>query len=164
MKVLVGYQSVSGNTKKVAEAIYSEIEGEKEIRNIKEIVSLNGYDLVFLGFPVHAYGPDKKARRFLETHTNGKNIVLFITHAAPEGWHELPEWLGRFEEAAVGANIMGRFDCQGELAKGVKFLMKMIPGKARAQAKIDNSEGQPDEIRLDAARIFTREMMTKAAA
>ena len=48
MKVLVAYKSVTGNTKKVAEAIFNEIEGEKEIKNLKEIKGIEGYDLAFL--------------------------------------------------------------------------------------------------------------------
>jgi flavodoxin len=164
MKVLVTYQSSTGNTRKVAEAIYGEIDSEKEIKDYREVESLDGYDLAFLGFPIHAYGPDKKARRFLETKTKGRDIVLFITHASPEDWHELPEWLEKFKDAAEGANILGLFDCQGELARGVKFLMRMMPGKPRAQAKIDNSEGQPDLTRLDAARVFTRDMMARSTA
>ena len=68
MKVLVGYMSKTGNTKKIAEAIYNEIEAEKEIKSLEEVNSLDGYDLAFLGFPVHAYGPDKKAYRWLLVH------------------------------------------------------------------------------------------------
>ena len=53
-KVLVAYMSKTGNTKKVAEVIYDEIQGEKEIKTIEEVESLNSYDLAFLGFPIHA--------------------------------------------------------------------------------------------------------------
>jgi len=158
-KVLVAYMSKTGNTKKVAEVIYDEIQGEKEIKTIEEVESLNSYDLAFLGFPIHAYGPDKKARKFLETRTNGRKIALFITHASPEDWHELPEWLDKFNSAAAGSNIVGRFDCQGRLGKGIKFLMSIIPGKVRTQAKGDESQGQPDATRLERARVFAREMM-----
>ena len=159
MKVLVAYMSKTGNTKKVAEAIYGEIRREKEIKTIEEVKSLNGYDLAFLGFPIHVYGPDKKTKRFLETHTNGRKIALFITHASPEDWHELPEWLDKFNSVSAGANIVGRFDCQGQLAKGAKFFMSIIPGKLREQAKMDDSLGQPDETRIERARVFARDMM-----
>jgi flavodoxin len=69
MKVLVAYMSKTGNTRKVAEAIYEEIERDKEIKRVKEVKDLEGYDLAFLGFPVYNHGPDKKARRFLERQT-----------------------------------------------------------------------------------------------
>jgi flavodoxin len=92
LKMLVTYMSKTGNTKKVAEAIYGEIECEKEIKPSDEVNSLDGYDLAFLGFPIHSFGPDKKAKRFLEEQTKGKRIAFFITHASPEDHEALPEY------------------------------------------------------------------------
>ena len=165
MRVLVGYMSKSGNTKKVAEAILDEIGGEKEIKKLDHINDLEGYDLAFLGFPIHGFGPDKKARKFLEKQCNGKKIALFITHASPEDHEELPGFLAKFREAATGADLVGMFDCQGELAKGVKFVMSIHPNsKLRAWAKIDDSKGQPDAARLEKARVFAREVMEKTGS
>ena len=64
-KVLVAYMTATGNTKKVAEAIYGEVTAEKDIKPIAEVESLGMYDLAFLGFPTHGYGPDKKATEAL---------------------------------------------------------------------------------------------------
>jgi hypothetical protein len=51
------------------------------------------------------------------------------------------------------------FDCQGQLAKGIKFIMSIMPNREiRAMAKRDNSQGQPDAARLDRARAYAREM------
>jgi flavodoxin len=52
-RVLVAYMTSTGNTKKIAEAIYSEIATEKEIKPVREVQNLEGYDLAFLGFPTH---------------------------------------------------------------------------------------------------------------
>jgi hypothetical protein len=52
-KVLVAYLSQTGNTKWVAEAIYYAIPEPKEIKPIKEMSTLEGYDLSFLGLPMH---------------------------------------------------------------------------------------------------------------
>jgi flavodoxin len=164
MRVLVAYMSKTGNTKKVAEAIFGEIREEKEIKRIDEVDSLEGYDLAFLGFPVHALGPDKKAKAFLERHTKGNKVVLFITHASPEDHEELPSFLAKFRDAAAGADLLGMFDCQGQLAAGVRFVMRIHPNaKFRAWAKEDNSRGQPDAARLERARVFAREIMAKAS-
>ena len=163
MKFLVAYMSKTGNTKKVAEAIYREIEGDKEIKRVEKVKDLEGYDLAFLGFPIHAYGPDKKARRFLESHTEGKRIALFITHASPEDHEELPGYLAKFKDAVAGATLVGMFDCQGELAKGIKLLMSVQPDpKQRLWAKTDDSQGQPDATRIERARHFAKETMEKA--
>ena len=76
MKVLVAYMSRTGNTKKVAEAIYGAIPQPKEIKRVEDVTSLEGYDLAFLGFPMHAFGPDKQVKKFLETHVKDRAIAL----------------------------------------------------------------------------------------
>jgi flavodoxin len=152
--------SKTGNTKKVAEAIYGEIACDKELKRVESVKDLEGYDLAFLGFPIHIYGPDKKAKRFLESQTEGKRIALFITHASPEDHEELPGYLAKFKDAVAGATLVGMFDCQGELAKGIKLLMSVQPDpKQRLWAKTDDSQGQPDATRIERARVFARKTM-----
>jgi flavodoxin len=161
MKVLVAYMSSTGNTKKVADAIYGEIDCEKEIKPISEVNDIGGWDLAFLGFPVHGYGPDKKTTKIIEgLCTKGRKVALFVTHAAPENEPDVQGWMEKFKQAAAGAELVGFFDCQGQLAKGVKFIMKIAPNKEmRSQAKRDNSAGQPDQARLEKARVFARNTM-----
>jgi menaquinone-dependent protoporphyrinogen IX oxidase len=163
MKVLVTYLSKTGNTKKVAEAIFEEINEEKEIRKIDEVESIEGYDIIFLGLPIHQMGPDKKEAKLLEKHCiNGRNIVLFITHAAPEDSPDLPPMLDKFRQAAHRANIIDMFDCQGELDKTTRRIMSILPdARLRQWAKLDNSKGQPDRARLDHARAFCRNVMQR---
>ena len=165
MKVLVAYMSKTGNTKKVAEAIYEEISGEKVIKKINEVDSIEGFDLTFLGFPIHALGPDKKTISFLQKHcTNGRKVALFVTHCAPEEAEELPSWLDKFKQAASGANIIDMFNCQGELSRTVKRFMSIYPkAEVRSWAKRDNSKGQPDNTRLEKARAFSRSVMEKVS-
>jgi len=163
MKALVTYMSKTGNTRKVAEAIFEEISDEKEIKPIYEIDSIEDYDIAFLGFPIHQMGPDKKTRKLIEKHCiNGRDVVLFITHAAPEDSPDLPPMLDKFRQAAHGANILDMFDCQGELDKTTKRIMSLLPNaQLRSWAKQDNSQGQPDKIRLDRARAFSRNIMQR---
>ncbi len=154
--------SSTGNTKKIADAIYGEISAEKEIRPIKDVQDLGGYDLAFLGFPTHGYGPDKKTREILgRLCSDGRKVALFVTHAAPENEPDVAGWMAKFEQAAAGAEIVGTSDYQGQLAKGVKLFMKISFNKEmRSQARRDNSFGQPDQARLDRARAFARETMS----
>jgi flavodoxin len=164
MKALVAYMSQTGNTRKVAEAIFDEIPGEKEMKKIEEVESIEGYDIAFLGFPVHGEGPDKKAREALQRHcTAGRRVALFITHASPEGDSpELQKWLAGFRQAASGAEVVGTFDCQGQLAGMIKLFMSVYPNQTyRKWAKMDNSKGQPDQTRLERARSFARTVVGK---
>jgi len=160
MKTLVAYMSQTGNTKKVAEAIFEEITGDKEIKELSEVGSLDGYDLTFVGFPMQAFGPAQAAKDFLEKHCGGKKIALFTTHGVTQDFEELPGWLDNCRQAASGATIVGLFDCQGEVAdflleaaaKSDDPLMQKLAG-AGATGK-----GQPDAASLGLARSFAREM------
>ena len=106
-------------------------------------------------------GPAQPAKEFLARHCAGKNIALFVTHATSEDQEELPAWLAKCREAAAGANILGMFDCRGELSQSTADLMlKSGDPKLIAWAQ-ERSEtiGQPDAARLERARAFAREIM-----
>ena len=164
MKTLVAYLSQTGNTKKVAEAIYAAVEGDKEIKPVKEVRDLEGYDLAFLGFPVLNQGLAPQARRFLESATPGKRVALFITHAAPQDAPELPATLDKFRNACAGADVVGLFDCRGQLGKMVKAMMRVMPDpKLRHWAKIDDSQGYPDAASLGRAAAWAQETMARSS-
>lgn len=163
MKVIVTYMSQTGNTKKVAEAIFQEIKGKKEIKPMSEVNSLDGYALAFIGFPIQAAQPAAEAKSFLEQHSKGKNIAIFVTHATPEDYPEVKECLNMCGAAAVGANLLGVFGCQGELSEVIAdFMLKSgDPRIVEAAKKRFLTVGQPDAARLKRARTFAREIMKK---
>ena len=163
MKVLVAYMSQTGNTKKIAEAIYEAIPAPKEIMRVEEVTSLEGYDLSFLGFPMHALGPDEPVINFLKTHIKGQTIALFITHASPENNPPLQGWLQKFKHAAVGANIVGMFNCQGEMSEAIaNYLLKHPDPQRQEWGKARHTTlGQPDATRIEKARVFAREILKR---
>jgi flavodoxin I len=156
VKALVAYTSSTGNTRKVAEAIYSALTCDKEIKPIQEVKDIADYDITFLGFPTHQFGPDKKTIEFLTTHcTEDRKVALFVTHAAPSNTPELVDWMAKFKDAAKGADVVGFFECQGQLSKGVERMLKIWPNKQiRFFAKNHNSQGQPDQSALKRAQEF----------
>ena len=161
-RILVTYQSQTGNTKKIAEAIYDALPEPKEIRPIQETQSLEEYGLIFLGFPIHGSGPNQKAKSYLEKNTKDKRIALFITHAAPEDAPEMPESIQRFCDAAGEAEIVDVFHCQGQLSSIVKTVMRFAPDpQIREWARMDNSKGQPDASRLEKAACFANRVIEK---
>jgi len=163
MKILVAYFSQTGKTKMVADAIYESIEGDKELKELSEVESLEGYDLSFIGFPIIAFGPSKDGKEFLEQKAAGKKVALFITHAAPEGQEGIGEWLDKCKEAAASAELVGFFDCMGELSEAIAdFLMKNDDPMMRSFGeRRPETIGQPDETRLQRARDFAKETMGK---
>ena len=161
MNVLVTYFTQTGNTKKVAEAIHEEITEAKEIKELAAVESLEGRDLSFIGFPIMAFGPAKPAKEFLAAHAAGKRVALFITHASPEDSEPLEEWLAACREAAADTDLVGVFNCQGELAESIADLLANNEDpqiRAFAEGR-SQTVGQPDEARLEKARAFAREIM-----
>jgi len=163
MKVLVTYMSQTGNTKKVAEAIFQEIKGKKEIKPMDEVNSLDGYDLAFIGLPIQAGQPAAEAKAFLEQHSKGKNVAIFVTHATPEDQPEAKECLNMCGAAAIGGKVLGIFGCQGELSEVIADIM-LNSGDPTLVAWAKSrplTVGQPDAARLKRARTFAREIMKK---
>jgi flavodoxin len=164
MKILVTYRSVTGNTKKIADAIFGEIDADKEIKNIRDVESLDGYDFIFVGCPIEGYGPAKVSRKWMKDHLNGKRIGLFCTHGAPEMAPTLPPWLDQVKGAAndAGAEVVTFFNCQGEMGQRVlEMLLNSDKEEERQMGAFgrDMTIGQPDESRVEKAREFARETM-----
>ena len=164
MRVLVAYATSTGNTRRVAEAIFAEIPGEKQMMPIGEVADSSPYDLLFLGFPTHRFGPDRKAVEAIRKHcTAGRKVALFVTHAAPEEAPEVQEWMQKFKDAASAAELVGFFDCQGQMSKGIKTMLRIFGSRELKEGvKNDSSEGKPDEPRLQKAREFARQVLQKA--
>jgi flavodoxin len=163
MKVLVAYVSRTGNTKKVAQAIFDQVKGPKEMKELEQVNTLDGYGLAFVGLPIEAYGPAKPAADFLQKHSAGRKIALFITHAAPEDSPEVPGYLNTCKAAAAQANLVSVFDCQGELSEQIAgFMTKSGDEKLVAWAKERPSTiGQPDAARLQRAGRWTKEVLAQ---
>jgi flavodoxin len=163
MKTLVTYLTQTGNTKKIAEAIFSELEGEKDIKPINDVADLEGYDLAFIGFPVMQFDIPPKVKSFITDKTAGKNIAVFMTHAVPEGFEAIHSWTGSCKDAAAGANFLGSFDCQGELAQPViDMLLQAEDPQMKAFGEMGPStKGQPDQSRVQKAKEFAKEIQAK---
>lgn len=163
MRTLVTYFTESGNTKKVADAIFGAIEGEREIKPIADINAIKEFDLVFVGSPMHGFGLSENVKEFIEKNGEGKNIALFVTHAATEDSEHLQGWLNNCRAAAAGSNLVGFFNCQGEMHKDLAdFMSKMDdPQLASWGRQRDITLGQPDAASLQRARAFARETMSK---
>ncbi len=163
MRTLVTYYSETGNTRKIAEAIHGEITGEKVILPFGELSTLDGYDLIFFGFPIMQFGAPRKVRMFLKAHAAGKNMALFVTHAS---WEEpgqedfLAGWLGKCKAAAAEANLVGFFHCRGELSADAaeRFLASEFEEVRQFGGMQPATVGHPSEEELETAREFARRM------
>ena len=80
MKALVAYYSESGNTEKLAKAVYEGINlKDKGIEPIGE-AKAKDCDVIFIGFPVQASSVPAKVEQFIKSIPEGKMLAFFVTH------------------------------------------------------------------------------------
>ncbi len=151
MKTLVVYSSKSGNTKKLAEAVYAHLPGEKVIQTMEESPEGRGYDLVVAGFWLQAGKVDPLAGKYLENLRGGK-LFLMATHGASVHSEHARNAMAGAVKLASSCHILGTFNCQGEV--NADFLVK-------AQAKeppppwitdAPSAAGHPDDA--DIAKLL----------
>jgi flavodoxin len=166
MKVLVTYMTQTGNTKKIADAIYEAVDEDKDIKDINEVDSLEGYDLAFIGFPIHQFNAPDEVKNFLNNNTNGKDIALFITHGAPSDFNQVSDWVSKSKEAAKDANIIDVFQCQGEVSKEIMDMLQNSgdPQMQQFAELVSKGKGQPDETMVQKAKQFANDVITQKKA
>ncbi len=172
MKTLVIYFSQTGNTEKVAQAIYESLSGscETDIRKLEDTggEELSRYQLVFIGSPCHAGDLSGAAKKFLEEvpEQPGCTIAGFITHAGAV--YSKEDYEGSFKTFrnlcnGKGIDVMGVFDCQGYLNPAIHDFVKKSKNLSDMEweERVARMEGHPDEKDLANARSFAEEMVEK---
>ncbi len=164
MKILVTYWSQTGNTKRVAEAVFEALPGEKTILPMNQVASANGFDLILAGFPVMQFGPPPAAGEFIRKYTAGRKTALFVTHAMPVHSNDsrqqalLEKVLARCRAAASASEVVGFFHCQGELSEttAAGLLDSDIPELRRFAFMRPLTLGHPRREALEQAAVFGR--------
>ncbi len=159
-KILVTYLSQTGNTKKIAEAIYAIIEGEKTIKPVDEVGEIEDYSLVFIGFPVHSHSVPYKIESFLQKIPQGKKIALFSTHGSLPGGHLAREALEHAAVIASKAKVLGTFSCRGKVSMATLDVLSTSPEHKAWAEMAPSSQTHPDEGDLEDARSFAKLIIT----
>ena len=138
LNVLIIYFSATGNTEKVANAIWETLEEEKVNVNILKVQDaaeeeLYDYNLVFLGTPSHSFLPAQPVMHFINNKMklhrergdiklcapkiSGKTAVVFCTYSGPHtGINEaipVGKYMGQFFEH-IGFEIAAEWYVIGE--------------------------------------------------
>jgi flavodoxin len=180
MNILIAYFSQTGNTAKVAQAIYEEAlsQGyEVDLKKIAEITSnsLDAYDLVFLGSACHDTDLAKPVKRVLEGIASSPPFKLagFVTHATytPEGGTRerevYEEWAGRcvvsFNRTSQekGIDFLGYFHCQGAPSSPIEEFIHntIVTNDAEWEMYIEQVRKHPNTEDLQNAREFARQVL-----
>ena len=151
MKSLIVYSSLTGNTKKVAEAIAEIIPGS-EIYPVENAPSPEGYDFIALGYWVDKGMPSKQCLDYLAGIKN-KKLALFGTLGAWPDSDHAKECMEKSEAlAADGTNntVLGSFLCQGKVDPKIIEMMQKHASAAHPMtperiARIEEAKKHPDQ-------------------
>jgi flavodoxin I len=145
MKSLVVYSSQTENTKKLADVIYENLDGEKDIFAVEKTPSAKEYDLIAVGFWLMAGKPDPKSAEFLKTLGKDDKVFLFATHGAKKGSDHVKNAVEHAIGLTNNATIAGSFTCQGEVNPKVLDKVKQKPEPPIWLGDADDAVGHPNE-------------------
>jgi len=165
MKSLIVYSSRTGNTRKVAEAIFELWPEPKEIHPVETAPPPDGFDFIAMGFWVNEGNADQKARIYMQS-LSGKKIALFGTLGAYPDSDHARNTLEKIKTELAGNDILGGFMCQGRVDPDVadkikKIAPEPVSGEPRKRNRIIEAEYHPDEKDLANARIAFSAVLQK---
>ena len=163
MKWAVIYSSVTGNTKKLAEASAKAFNAD--IFSMQDVPDLSEYDALFIGYWLRRGSPDDKTAQFLKSLSN-KMVAFFQTHGAYAGSEHAVTAFAR-AGALLGDNcyVLGTFSCQCAVSPAMIKARKegKIPGHKNDNLedcikRWKEAESHPDENDLKAIQAFADKM------
>ena len=112
-KAIVVYDSWSGNTKLIAEAMAKEMKCPAvQVKNVSEF-NMADYDLIVIGSPVHGGMPTGEVDQFLTDLETPRASAVFVTFGAPLfGPFTANRCLNSMAEK-LHETCIGRFKCHG---------------------------------------------------
>jgi len=168
MDYLVLYQSLSGNTKRLAAEIFSALPGNsKDLIDISECKTIPEANIYFVGFGVY-YGTCHLEVNHLLSGLSGKAIALFATCGMGNSTK-----YGASIEKTVSAWIegdtqyLGAFICQGKMpiafrnkleSKNLDDSQKHIDAMLGA---FDSALTHPDKLDMEHAKVFVAHCLEK---
>ncbi len=154
LRILVTYYSRTGNTKKVAQAIYEALPDLKTIKPIDEVQAAEEYNLVFIGFPVHSHSVPFQVERFLKSLPKGKKIALFSTHGSLTGSRLSREAIEHAVVVASQAKVVATFSCRGKVSPEAAEDLSRSPEHEAWADMAASARAHPTEQDLEQARAF----------
>ena len=163
MKVLIAYSSESGNTEKLAKAIFEGIESsEKEILSIKEVAGVEGYDVIFIGLPVQSHSVPGKVEAFAKTLPDGQKVAYFATHGSMKGGEMAVTAFYHALTISKNAVILGTFGSRGQVKQSIIDSLLQKPEHRGWALEAQGAAGHPDAADLEDGKNWAQAMIAKA--
>ena len=155
-KILVASFSLTGNTQTIAQAIFDVLPNPKEIQPLDQVKYLEGYDLFFIGFPVHTHSVPYPVENFLKSFPPGKKIALFSTHGSHTGSRLSREALEHALSLLPQAHLLGSFTCRGKVSPEARELFQKLPEHRAWAVMAASAQHHPDKNDIADAQDFAR--------
>ena len=163
MKALVAYYSDTGNTEKLARGIYEGIEqAEKEIFKINEVKDVEGFDIIFCGFPVQSHSVPGKAEAFIKSIPEGKKLAFFATHGSLRGGQLAIEAFYYALSLTSKGTVLGTFGCRGKVKSSILDALMNKAEHASWALEAQSAASHPDDKDLEDAKSWAKTMLAKA--
>ena len=171
MKVLVTYFSQSGNTEKIANAIWEEASqaNEADLKKLEDVGSEDfaGYDFIFIGSPLHSANLAVPVKEFLTSikAVSGQKMAGVITHFAPVYPDQDMEGFTEPIKAACkekGIEYKGCFDCQGALTESLHETVqkKLSLNDEQWADMVKQMTGHPNKEDEANAKAYAKEVLS----
>ncbi len=162
MKALVTYYSESGNTEKLAKAIFDGMNAPgKEMASIGE-ANADEADVIFIGFPVHASSVPAKVENFIKGLPEGKKVAFFVTHGSLRGGQLAITALYHALSLAVKLTVLGTFGCRGQVKPELIEALLQKPEHRGWAMEAQSAAGHPDNADFEDGKEFADLMIGKA--
>ena len=162
MKALVTYYSESGNTEKLAKAIFDGMNASgKEMASIGE-ANADEADVIFIGFPVHASSVPAKVENFIKGLPKGKKVAFFVTHGSLRGGQLAITALHHALSLAVKLTVLGTFGCRGQVKPELIEALLQKPEHRGWAMEAQSAAGHPDAADFEDGVEFAGLMIGKA--
>ena len=165
MRYLVVYSSITGNTRRVAEAVFETLPEPKAIYPIEAAPDPEGYDFIALGFWLDRGTADEKFRRYIKKIKN-KRIGLFGTSGVyPDSAHAR-EAVKNVESLLAENHILGSVMCQGKIDDAFAGELDDIAPESRdvspvCRSRAEEAKDHPDPMDLKNVQTAFAAMLKK---
>lgn len=163
MNSIILYYSETGNTKIVAEKIANYFKFNIACINDFRQMTLDDYDLILFGTPVHGDNIPEKVRSFFDKYdVLNKKFAVYCIHAGPESLGSHAKCLNAFEDLinTKKGEVIGRLNLLGENKNRevIEWLKINMPDRYK---NISYSKGHPDKDDFNKAILWFEKIINK---
>ncbi len=166
MKIVIAYSSKTGNTKKLCTGVYDRLKEryDVDITTVKELGSLDNYDIIIPGFWVDKGTANREAKKFITKIRNKKVALLGTLGASPDSEHG-DKVRVNIEKLIDSSNeYLGVFLSRGKVNEKLIKRIKFLPLSSEIRQKMYDSSvssREPNEEDMENGTNFLCEKIEK---